>query len=68
LRTRFAGRIPPPTTAETLVTLSLRDVGEATELTFTQGMFAAERRRALHEQGWTDRFERLEQLLSGAEG
>jgi hypothetical protein len=30
----------------------------------TQGVFATEARRALHEQGWTDSFERLRELMS----
>jgi uncharacterized protein YndB with AHSA1/START domain len=64
----FRWEDPAPDDVETLVTLSLRDVGGATELIFTQGTFTAERRRALHEQGWTDSFDRLQQLLSAAEG
>jgi hypothetical protein len=31
---------------------------------FTQGVFATMQRRALHEQGWTESFERLQELLS----
>jgi hypothetical protein len=31
---------------------------------FTQGVFATEEQRALHEQGWTESFERLQELLS----
>jgi hypothetical protein len=46
-----------------VVTLSLQDRGEQTEVLFTQGEFATEERRELHEGGWTDGFERLEQLL-----
>jgi hypothetical protein len=59
-------RDPAPDDRETLVTLSLRDLGESTELVFTQGTFAAERRVALPGAGWTDGFERLQNLLSGA--
>jgi uncharacterized protein YndB with AHSA1/START domain len=55
---------PDPDDQETLVTLTLRDLGDATELGLTQGPFATEGRRALHEQGWTDSFERLRNLIS----
>jgi uncharacterized protein YndB with AHSA1/START domain len=54
---------PTPDDRETLVTLALEDRGDQTEVLFTQGEFATEERRALHEGGWTDGFERLEQLL-----
>jgi len=59
----FRWEDPTPDDRETLVTLTLRDIGNSTELVLTQGTFAAERRRALHEQGWTDSFERLERLV-----
>jgi uncharacterized protein YndB with AHSA1/START domain len=54
---------PNPDDRETLATLVLDDRGDETELRFTQGEFATEERRALHEGGWTDGFERLEGLL-----
>ena len=54
---------PDPDDRETVVTLLLEDRGEATEVRFSQGEFATEERRALHEAGWTDSFERLEQVL-----
>ena len=54
---------PDPDDRETLVTLALQDRGEETEILFTQGEFATEARRTLHEGGWTDSFERLERLL-----
>jgi uncharacterized protein YndB with AHSA1/START domain len=60
----FRWEDPTPDDRETLVTLSLRELGESTELVFTQGTFAAERRLALHTAGWTDGFERLEKLMS----
>ena len=49
---------------ETVVTLSFEDLGESAELLFEQGVFATESRRALHEQGWTDALDRLEELMS----
>jgi activator of Hsp90 ATPase-like protein len=45
------------------VTRSLSDLGESTELIFTQRAFATEGRRALHEQGWTDGLDRLQELM-----
>jgi uncharacterized protein YndB with AHSA1/START domain len=54
---------PTPDDRETVVSLSLEDRGEATGVDFTQGRFATEERRALHDGGWTDGFEKLERLL-----
>jgi uncharacterized protein YndB with AHSA1/START domain len=65
----FRWEDPDPDDRETLVTLSLRELGESTELIFTQREFATEGRRALHEQGWTDGLDRLQELMSpGAPG
>jgi uncharacterized protein YndB with AHSA1/START domain len=52
-----------PDDRETLATLSLEDRGDRTEVRFTQGEFATEERRALHDGGWSDGFERLDELL-----
>ena len=60
----FRWEDPDPDDRETLVTLSFGDLGESTEVLFTQGAFATEARRALHDQGWTDCFERLREVLS----
>ena len=60
----FRWEDPDPDDRETVVTLSLGDLGESTELVVAQGMFAAERRRALHEEGWTDALERLQELVA----
>ena len=62
----FVWQPPDPDDRETVVTLSFRDEDGSTEVNFTQGVFATEQRRALHEQGWTESFERLQELLSGA--
>ena len=59
----FRWEPPDPDDRETLVSISLRDLGEECELLLTQGEFATEERRALHEEGWTEGFERLEQVL-----
>ncbi len=55
---------PDPDDRETVVTLSLRDGDDETEVELTQGEFATEERRALHEGGWTDSFDRLRELLA----
>jgi uncharacterized protein YndB with AHSA1/START domain len=60
----FVWEPPDPDDQETIVTLSFRDVNGSTEVNFTQGVFATMQRRALHEQGWTESFERLQELLS----
>ena len=65
----FRWEDPDPDDRETVVTLSLGDHGESTELVFTQRAFATEGRRALHEQGWTESLDRLQELMSpGASG
>jgi uncharacterized protein YndB with AHSA1/START domain len=60
----FRWEDPDPEDRETLVTMSLRDVNDMTELDLVHEGFATERRRALHDGGWTDSLDRLEQLLS----
>jgi uncharacterized protein YndB with AHSA1/START domain len=60
----FMWEPPDPDDVETLVELSFGDLGEATEVLFRQGNFKTESRRQLHEDGWTDTFDRLERKLS----
>ena len=60
----FRWEDPDPDDRETVVTLSLRDLGESTELTLAHGTFAVERRRALHDEGWTNALDRLRELMS----
>jgi uncharacterized protein YndB with AHSA1/START domain len=60
----FVWEPPDPDDRETVVTLTLRDRGERTEVSLNQAEFATEERRTLHEEGWSDSFEKLEQLLS----
>jgi len=60
----FRWEDPDPDDVETVVTLLFRDLGESTELVFTQRAFATEARRALHERGWTDSLDRLQRCLS----
>jgi uncharacterized protein YndB with AHSA1/START domain len=54
---------PDPDDRDTVVVLSFADLGGATALTVEQGTFATEARRALHEQGWTESLDRLQELL-----
>lgn len=54
---------PDPDDRETLVTLSLRGLGDQTEVELTQGEFATEERLSLHDGGWSDSFDKLEELL-----
>ena len=60
----FRWEEPDPDDVETLVDLSFRDLGESTEVVFTQGPFKTEARLALHRDGWTDGFGKLDELLS----
>lgn len=60
----FAYEEPDADDVETRVDLSFRDVGRSTEVALTQGPFKTEARRALHRDGWTDSFNKLERLLS----
>jgi uncharacterized protein YndB with AHSA1/START domain len=63
----FRWEDPDPDDRETVVTFSLEEVGESTELAVDQGVFATEGRRALHEQGWSESLDRLERLLTTRE-
>jgi uncharacterized protein YndB with AHSA1/START domain len=62
----FVWEDPDPEDVETLVRLSFRDLGESTEVAYRQGPFKTEARRALHRDGWTDGFDKLERLISKA--
>jgi uncharacterized protein YndB with AHSA1/START domain len=57
---------PNPDDRQTVVTLSLADRGERSEVLLTQSEFATEERLELHEAGWIDSFVRLGQVLGGA--
>src|SRR3954453_23023233 len=60
----FVWEDPDPDDVENLVTLSFRDLGEATGVALTQGPFASEARWALHRDGWADSFDKLERIIS----
>ena len=59
----FRWEEPDPDDRTTVVTLSLLEVGHATELSLRQGEFATEARLALHRDGWTDSFTKLREFL-----
>lgn len=54
---------PAPDDQETLAELSLVDERGGTELTLVQGPFPSEERRKLHQDGWSDGFDRLREVL-----
>ena len=60
----FVWEDPDPDDVETRVALSFRDLGESTQVVFTQGPFKTEARRALHRDGWSDGFDKLDRLIS----
>jgi uncharacterized protein YndB with AHSA1/START domain len=60
----FRWEPPDPDDRETVATLSLEDRGGKTEVELVQGEFATEERRALHEGGWGDSFDKLAELLA----
>lgn len=63
----FRWEEPDPDDRPTVVTLWLHDVGDATEVSLSQGEFATEARLELHRSGWTDSFDKLRELIvSGA--
>jgi uncharacterized protein YndB with AHSA1/START domain len=58
---------PDPDDRETVVSLSLHDRRDATEVSLSQGEFATEARLALHRSGWMDSLDSLGELVeSGA--
>ena len=64
----FVWEPPDADDVETLVTLSLRDLGESTEVALVQRPFKTEQRRALHHDGWSESFDKLERLLQARDG
>lgn len=59
---------PDPDDVETVVELTFRAFGDATEVSLEQGEFRSEERRALHSDGWSESFEKLEDVLAGRSG
>jgi uncharacterized protein YndB with AHSA1/START domain len=60
----FVWEDPDPDDVENLAELSFRDLGGSTEISLTQGPFKTEARRALHSDGWSDSFDKLERLIA----
>ena len=60
----FVWEPPDPDDVETQVGLTFRDLGDSTEVALAQGPFKTEDRRALHRDGWTDSFDKLERLVA----
>jgi uncharacterized protein YndB with AHSA1/START domain len=59
----FQWEEPDPDDRETVVTFSLGDRGASTRVIVDQGVFATEARLALHQQGWTESLERLQEFV-----
>ncbi len=53
---------PDPDDRLTVVALSLEEVGDATEVSLSQGEFATGARLELHRSGWRDSLEKLCEL------
>ena len=62
----FRWEEPDPDDRETVATLSLDDLGDATEVSLSQGEFATEARLELHRSGWTDSSEKLRELIESS--
>ena len=60
----FAWEDPDPDDVENVVGMWFRSLGDSTEVAFEQGPFKTEARRALHDDGWTDSFDKLSTFLS----
>jgi uncharacterized protein YndB with AHSA1/START domain len=59
----FGWEEPDPDDRVTVVTLSLDDMRDNTELSLSQREFATEARLELHRSGWTDSFAKLRNLI-----
>jgi uncharacterized protein YndB with AHSA1/START domain len=60
----FRWEDPDPDDRETLVTFSLQQRDDATQVIVEQGLFATAARKDLHEQGWTESLDRLDAVLA----
>jgi len=52
---------------ETLVTITFRALGAETEMTILHQHFASEERRDSHNKGWSGSFDKLAEMLAGAQ-
>ena len=62
----FRWEPPAADDRETVVTLSFDAVGDATEVSLSQGEFATDERLQLHHDGWTESLEKLRDLVGGS--
>ena len=60
----FTWEPPDPDDVGTLVDLSLHERSGTTEVILDQGRFKTGERLALHRDGWTESFDKLERLLA----
>ena len=60
----FRWEPPDPDDRETIASLTLREANGSTEIELTQGPFATEARRDLHQAGWADSLARLASHLA----
>jgi len=60
----FRWEEPDPDDRETVVTLTLDALGDATKIALSQGEFATEARLALHKTGWTESLVKLRELMT----
>lgn len=60
----FVWEDPDPDDVENVAALSFRDLGDSTEVSLSQRPFRTEARHALHHDGWSNSFDKLERLLS----
>lgn len=59
----FRWEEPDPDDQQTVVRLSLDEIGSGTRVSLSQGDFATQARRTLHTDGWTDSFVKLRRLF-----
>ena len=60
----FCWEEPTPDDRETVVTITLDQLSAGTKVSLSHVGFATEERLALHRDGWTDSFERLDEVLA----
>jgi uncharacterized protein YndB with AHSA1/START domain len=60
----FVWEDPDPDDVETVVELSFGNLGESTEVVFTQAPFKTDARRELHRNGWTESLDKLKKVIS----
>jgi uncharacterized protein YndB with AHSA1/START domain len=60
----FTWEPPDPDDVETLVDLSLDERGGTTKVVLFQGQFKTGERLALHRDGWSESFDKLERRLA----